>query len=606
MSVKQALVFATVALVLYYFLTDTKTYESHRKILSETIQSEYDYIVIGGGSAGSVVAARLSEDKENTVLLLEAGGFYDEDPALHIPMQWSKLGHSKYDWEYYTEPQEGACWGLKENRSYWPRGRVLGGSSAINILQYTRGIPYDYDNWAANGCEGWSYEEVLPYFMKSEDIKIQDLKHSKFHHSGGPLSVSSVPDLPMTSHFLNALKELGYRYIDYNSDDIDGVSKVQLTVDRGVRSSTGLTFLGRSGKRDNLDIVVNTFVTKLDIKDKKARGVNFMRNGKKGYVQARKEIIVSAGAINSPQLLMLSGIGHKKHLEDLKIPVIADLPVGDNLQDHPAVYMYNDINQDYSTTQKVKDSLVTQLKWMVLGDGPLAFAGSEVHGYSAINDRSDGKAPPDIQFVLFSGILAQNDTYLNIKADVAKAYLPESANAQGMNFIILANHPKSRGTLRLRSKDPYDYPVIDPRYFSDKRDLEVMIGGIRLWEKYLNTPTMKSLGADIRRMKVSFCSQHEFNTDGYWECVVRHLTFTGYHPSCTCKMGAENDPTTVLDPQLKVKGIKGLRVVDASAFHTINAGNTNAPTIMIAEKAADLIRGKDTVKDIRQRIVGEK
>lgn len=598
----QGLLVLCLALAYYYFIRDN-TFKQHREILSDKIDDVYDYVIVGGGSAGSVLASRLSEDKSSKVLLLEAGGFYDENLLFHIPIHWLDLENTKHDWEYYTEPQKSSCLGMKDSRCFWPRGRVLGGSSVLNAMQYTRGSRYDFDEWAANGCTGWSYKDVLPYFLKSEDIQIDELKSSKYHHSGGPMAVSGGRVTELSDLYLQAGQELGYNITDYNGADQEGFSRIQVTVRNGVRDATGLAFLGRMGKKPNLDIVIETFVTKVEIKDKTAQGVYYIRNGRRSYVAARKEVILSAGAINSPQLLMLSGIGPKDHLQSLNIPVIADLPVGNNMHDHQMAFMFTKINRSISLSNNLLGSFLTRFKYNVFGTGPLTIAGSDGSAFY-YNDKSKrGKSNADVQVIIFSKYIDIN--YFNFKDDVAKEYLAKDGNVEGFNFIVSVTHPKSRGTLRLRSSDPFDYPVLDPQYLTDKKDIEDFIGGIRLWERFLQTNTMKELGADINGMKMSFCSQHKFRSNDYWECFVRHLATTVYHHSCTCKMGADDDTTAVVDPKLKVKGITGLRVVDASVFPSVTSGNTNAPTIMVAEKAADMILGIDSVKYIRQTLPQE-
>ncbi|XP_045159508.2 glucose dehydrogenase [FAD, quinone]-like isoform X2 [Mercenaria mercenaria] len=598
----QGITVLCIALVYYYFFVRDFAYKQHREILSDKVDDEYDYVIVGGGSAGSVLASRLSEDKNSRVLLLEAGGFYDENPLFHIPIHWLELENTRHDWEYYTVPQKVSCLGLNKNRAFWPRGRVLGGSSVYNAMQYTRGSSYEYNEWAANGCTGWSYKDVLPYFLKSEDIQIDELKSSKYHHSGGPLAVSGGRVTHLSDLYMKAGQELGFNITDYNGADQEGFNRIQVTVRKGVRDATGLAFLGRMGKRQNLDIAIETFVTKVDIKNKAARGVFFIHNGRKEYVVARKEVILSAGAINSPQILMLSGVGPKDHLQSLNISVLADVPVGNNMHDHQMAFMFSKINKPISLSDDLVNGFWTRLRYTLFGTGPLTIAGSDGSAFFYNDESKRGKTSADIQIIIFSKFLPQNLNYFNFKDTVAKEYLAENGNVEGFNFIVSVTHPKSRGTLRLKSSDPFDYPLLDPQYLTDEKDVEDFIGGIRMWEKFIQTKTMKELGADINQMKMSFCSQHEFRSDAYWECFVRHLAVTVYHHSCTCKMGADNDPTAVVDSKLKVKGIRGLRVVDASIFPTVTSGNINAPVIMVAEKAADIIRGIDSVKSIRKNL----
>ena len=572
-------------------------------IATETLDSSYDYIVIGSGSAGSVVAARLSEDSENRVLLLEAGGDYSENPLYHIPFKFFDLQKTSTDWGYYTVPQNESLLGLKDQRSFWARGKVLGGSSILNSLLYTRGSRHDYDEWESLGCTGWGYKDVLPYFLKSEDMKIDSLKSSKYHNTGGPLAVSAGGVTPFAERYLQAGKEIGYNIVDYNGETQEGFSESHNNVRDGVRSSTSLEFLGPAKDRDNLHIGVKSFVTKIEIENKVAKGVHVIRNGQKEYITARKEVILSAGSINSPQLLMLSGIGPRAHLKDIGIPVVADLPVGDNLQDHTIMFLMTSFNTTGGFTSKNINSFLTEAQYKLFGNGILASTGIEATSFYCTDpDPNKPKdCPADIQIVMFSAYLAGNT--FNMRDDVAREMVADDPdNTPGCTISVSHLDPRSVGKLRLQSKDPYEYPLIDPQYLTDRRDVDAIIRGVRIWEKYILSPTMQNLGANFDGVNLSFCKQHEFRSDAYWECFIRHLATTVYHPAGTCKMGSVGDKTTVVDPQLKVKGIQNLRVADASIMPNIVSGNTNAPVIMIGEKAADLIRGKDTVSHLKGRI----
>ena len=599
MGVAGQAVYVLVAAMVLAYITKIRVLTPRSvTLLTDKLDSEYDYIVVGGGSAGSVIASRLSEDKERKVLLLEAGYHWTENPDLHVPARWLDLENTKLDWEYYTEPQNVSCLGMKERRSFWPRGYVLGGSSMINAQMYTRGSRYEFDEWASNGCTGWSYKDVLPYFMKSEDIQIEELKSSSYHSVGGPLAISGGRVTPLGDLYMKAGKDLGWDISDYNGADQEGFSRIQCTIRSGVRSSTGVEFLGKTGDRENLHISVRSHVTKVEFQNKRATGIYVIRDGRKYFIKANKEIILSAGAIGSPQILMLSGVGPKTHLEELGIKVIADLPVGQNLQDHQMAFMFTRINKPYSLTANLKDSLWSKVKYQLFGSGPLGAGGPDGTAFFYNDEAKREKTYADVQLIFFSGFGGTN--YFNYRDDVAEEYLAKGPNEEGFNTNVIPTHLKSRGTLKLKSKDPFDHPVLDPQYLTDKRDIEDFIGGIRHWEKFIDTPTMKGLGASFDQSKLSFCSQHEFRSDAYWECYVRHLAVTVYHHCGTCKMGAVDDPSTVVDPELRVKGIKGLRVADASVFPNVTSGNTNAPAIMVGEKAADLVRCIDSVKHIRE------
>ncbi|XP_053397531.1 L-sorbose 1-dehydrogenase-like [Mercenaria mercenaria] len=594
-----AIIILSVA-ILYFRMFNNSLFSDHRVLVSDAIDDEYDYVIVGGGTAGSVVAARLAEDKTSRVLLLEAGGFYDESWKFHILTLWPELQRTQYDWEYYTEPQKYSHFGLKGNRAYWPRGRVLGGSGMINVAQYTRGSRYDFDEWAVNGCEGWSYKDVLPYFLKAEDIQIEELKSSTYHNIGGPMAVSGGSVTQLSDMYMKAGQELGYNITDYNGGEQVGFSKIQLNTRKGVRESSAAAYLGRPGKKDNLDIAINSFVTKVGFKGNTAAGVYYIRNNRKYFVKARKEVIVSAGSINSPQLLMLSGIGPKEHLQEMNIPVVADLPVGDNLQDHQIYALLSKINKSIGLTPSLLTNFWTFMQYQIFGTGPLTSPGTEAAAFINTNDTRQCNTYPDLQIAMFSVIF--NLSHLYLKNEIKEEYKAWGENVDGISFSVINTHPKSRGTLRLRSNDPFDYPVLDPRYLQEQKDVDDLIAGIRIWEKFIETPTMKELGCSADGMRKSYCMQHKFRSDAYWECMIRHLAVTSYHICCTCKMGALDDPTAVLDPSLRVKGIKGLRVVDLSAFPNVTVGNTNAPTVMLAEKAADMIRGIDSVKYLRQKL----
>ncbi|XP_060603817.1 glucose dehydrogenase [FAD, quinone]-like [Ruditapes philippinarum] len=557
----------------------------------------YDYVVIGAGSAGSVLAARLSEDKDSKVLLIEAGGHYDESENFHIPLLWTLSQKTKYDWEFYTEPQTQSSQGLKDKRAFWPRGKVLGGTSILNAMQYTRGSPFDFDEWKAAGCEGWGYEDVLPYFLKAEDIQITELETSKYHSKGGPLAVSNGHITPLTDVFTRAGQELGYNVTDYNGEDQEGFSIVQKTIRNGVRSSTGLEYLGRANGRQNLHISINTLATKIEVINKRAVGVFYIKDSKKRYVKARKEIILSAGAVNSPHLLMLSGIGPEKHLKEMNIPLVANLPVGENLQDHEMVFLFSDINKPFSVTVDMATSFWNLAKYYLFGEGPLAYAGLDGSAFLHLDKTQKGKTYPDIQIIFFSFLF--RDNIFNFNDVLAEELLEKDGFKHGFTTDICLTRPKSKGRITLKSKDPFDYPKIDSGYLTDKADIKTFLGGIRIWEKLTTTKAFQDLGVNINQIQKKFCSQHKYRSDEYWECFVRHSALTEYHHSGTCKMGAANNPTAVVDPELKVKGIQGLRVADASIFPNVTSGNTNAPVIMVAEKAADMILGIDTVDKFR-------
>ncbi|KAK3584937.1 hypothetical protein CHS0354_021818 [Potamilus streckersoni] len=530
------------------------------------MRKEYDYIVVGGGSAGAVLASRLSEKDDVTVLLLEAGGEETENSLYHVPAGCFILQKTEADWGYYTEPQKLSHYGLKGNRSYWPRGKVLGGSSILNLMMYNRGSRYDYDNWASQGCTGWAYDDVLSYFLKSEDILIPTFKDSKFHNTGGCMGVSHARVTPLVDYYLKAARELGYEIVDYNGEEFEGFAETQFTIRNAERSSTSKAFLRPVMQRQNLHVI---------------------HGGQKYTVYASKEIILSAGAIGTPQILLLSGIGPKSHLDELGIPVIADLPVGENLRDHLMLPSLTRVNITGSVTEKDLSSWWTFAQYYLFGTGYFSSPLAEIVAHVTTDKSRDVKSAPDIQLIIISG-LPNLKNILSVREDIMNemfSKLPED----GFYVFVGLLHPKSKGTIRLRSRDPFDPPIIDPNYLAEEDDVKTLIRGFRVMEKYLGTKAMQKIGVSLDLLNITVCGGHEFLSDAYVECLVRHIAITMYHPTSTCKMGSPEDPSTVVDPQLRVKGIERLRVVDASIMPYVTSGNTNAPTIMIAEKAADLI-----------------
>ncbi|XP_019924634.3 glucose dehydrogenase [FAD, quinone] isoform X3 [Magallana gigas] len=497
-----------IAVLIIYFKKNFSN-SSQDGIIS--LNSSYDYIIIGAGSAGCVLANRLSEDPDVSVLILEAGGSEQENPNISIPIASPTLPLSKQDWQFKSVPQKKACLALRDQRSSWPRGRVLGGTSSLNYLQYVRGSRHDYNGWFAEGCTGWSYKDVLPYFIKSENIKILELHNSDYHGREGYLSVSDGTATPLNKEvYARAMEELGYSTVDCNGKSQIGYCSSQETVQNGERSSTAKAYLRPVMGRNNLHVSMNSHVTKIIIKDKKALGVWFVRDNIKHEIMANKEVIVSAGAVNSPQILMLSGIGPKEHLESLEMK-----------------------------EGKKKE-------------------------YQRKIDR----------------------------------------NIETFTILSILLHPKSRGTISLKSADPFDPPIIDPNYLDHPDDIKTLINGIREVLKLGDTVTFKKIGAssqDPLELYAPQCESHTPNSDDYWICRIRHYTYTLYHPTSTCRMGSKDDPTAVVDPELRLRGIDNLRVVDASVMRNAISGNTNAPTIMIAEKAADMIRNINSVTSMREK-----
>ncbi|KAG4071602.1 hypothetical protein HA402_011756 [Bradysia odoriphaga] len=572
------------------------------KALHEGLE-EYDFVIVGAGTAGSVLANRLSEIEDWKVLLLEAGN----DPPIEsdVPNLQPFLLNSTYTWNNYVEPNERASRAFKWG-TYWPTGKTLGGSSAVNSMLYVRGNRRDYDGWRAQGNQGWSYEEVLPYFLKSEGNKqewIVDHSHGRYHSTQGPLSVDYYRSFdPIKSVITNAAARIGYRrLVDVNADEHIGFVRAQGTLYDGERCSAARAFLSPIKIRKNLHVIKNAFVTKLIIDGYTVKGVRFEIKHQRMEAFAKKEVIVSAGAINSPKLLMLSGIGHREHLEGFNIPVVKDLAVGDNLQDHlVGIYgmEYNRSMAQSQTPQDLKDSLDEYLRTR---SGTLAGIGAlDLLGFT--NTKYRHSRYPNIQF----HFMAQRKRMIGYREildgmgyrdDFIQQLLMANNEAQTLQVLVTLLNPKSRGTVRLRSKNPHVRPIIDSGYFREEEDVMTMISGIREFQRLLDTPDFQIHEVQPLRANLPDCDVHPNNTDAYLRCYLSYFTSTIYHPVGTCKMGPLSDPTAVVDPELRVYGMRSLRVVDASIMPTIVSGNTNAPTFMIAEKASDMIKDSWLLKN---------
>ncbi|XP_077995635.1 glucose dehydrogenase [FAD, quinone]-like isoform X1 [Glandiceps talaboti] len=539
-------------------------------------RQSYDYIIIGAGSAGCVLANRLSQDENTSVLLIEAGPEDTKSEIHEVPVKYDALLGSEVDWKYKTVSQKQACLGREDNCCYWNKGKVLGGSSSINALQYVRGCKEDYDSWASLGADGWSFAEVLPYFLKAENNTNKEHVESKHGDEKGPMTLSDMlPRLKFSEVFVAAGKELGYDLIETNNCiDSVGFTHPQATINNGRRESTATAYLNPARKRQNLSIWTDTLATKIIFDGKLAKAVKFIKDSVEGEVNVKKEVILSAGSIASPQLLMLSGVGPKDHLKELGIPVLLDLPVGDNLQDHiiamtrcsssgaPKDHYYK-IAPDIHAFIKTKEDL----PWP---DIQLHYTSSFYHGGTSKEEKS------------LRGYRDEFDSAMLYEIE------EEAEIKEGVCFFPTLLHPKSVGNLRLKSRNPLESPLIDPRYLEDTDDIQAMTRGMRFVQQLTNTETFKKYQITPAYFKFKNCP-HEIDSDEYWEHVIRHLTVTVWHYVGTCKMGAKDDPTAVVNPSLRVRGLDNIRVVDASVMPHLTSGNTNAPTIMIGEKGADLI-----------------
>ena len=518
----------------------------------------HDFVIVGGGSAGCVLAARLSEDPKNRVLLLEAGA-RPAQKEFRIPAAFSKLFRSSYDWAFYTEEQSR----LGNRKLYWPRGKALGGSSSINAMIYIRGNRQDFDDWKNLGNNGWSYSEVLFYFKKSEN---QTRIDSEYHAKGGPLWVADLRTVNPLSHaFVEAALELDFpANSDFNGTQQEGFGFYQVTQKRGARCSAADAFLAPAEGRKNLIIETGTHATRLLIEGRRAVGVAYIKNGKQEKARAEREVLVCCGSVQSPQLLMLSGIGPADHLHALKIPVAADLPgVGENLQDHLFLAVAYACKKPVTLDQA--ETLPNLLRYLAFRRGPLTSNVAESGGFLKI---TSGAQAPDLQFH-FGPVYYLDHGF-------------ERPEGHGFSIGPTLLRPKSRGRIRLRSADPLAAPAIQPNYLSDESEVHIFVEGIKLARRLAQTKAFAPYcGAEHR-------PGSEARSDEAIVAYIRKSAETVYHPAGTCKMG--NDATAVVDDTLRVHGIDGLRVVDASIMPVLVGGNTNAATIMIAEKAADLIR----------------
>ncbi len=531
------------------------------------MQTTFDYLILGGGSAGCVVANRLSEDPNVTVALVEAGGdgkdFVIRTPAAVVAMAPTKLNNYAYD----TVPQAG----LNGRIGYQPRGRALGGSSAINAMVYIRGDKTDYDHWAALGNPGWSYDEVLPYFKRSEH---NERLNGFFHGQGGPLNVADRSnDGPFPELFLEAARQAGHSInTDFNGETMEGAGFYQVTHKGGERCSAARAYvhplMEGPQRRANLTVITNAEAERLLFEGKRATGASVRVAGQKFNLVARREVIVSCGAIRSPQLLMVSGVGRGSDLQALGIPVLHDLPgVGANLQDHPDfIFGHAVTSLDLvGFTPRGFGHLIREW-WRYRKSHTGLWASNYAEAGAFLKIRPESPAP-DVQLHFVIALVENHARKFNYR--------------HGLSCHVCLLRPKSRGSVRLASNDPFGAPLIDPAFFADAQDLDGMVAGYKLTRSILSQPALSKLyEQDMFTLGV--------DSDDAIRDVIRNRADTVYHPVGSCKMGT--DDMAVVDPKLRVHGIENLRVVDASIMPTLIGGNTNAPAIMIGEKGADLIR----------------
>lgn len=526
----------------------------------------FDYVVVGGGSGGCVVAGRLTEDPATSLCLLEAGGKGD-DLVVRVPMGGVAMLPTRWNnWGFETVPQPG----LGGRKGYQPRGRTLGGSSAINAMVYIRGHHTDYDDWQRLGATGWSYEDVLPYFRLSER---NERLHDDYHGTDGPLWVSDPrTDSPFHASFLEAGRQAGFPITsDFNGAEQEGIGVFQVTQKNGERCSAARAYLlPHIDRRKNLSVRTRAHVLRVLFEGRRAVGVEYRQDGIVRTVRARCEVILAAGALQTPQILMLSGVGPTHHLAQFGLPTVMHSPgVGGNLQDHP------DFVFGYASASE-RATGISFLGTVHLARELLRFR-SQRRGMLTTNFAECGG------FLRSSPDMARPDLQLHFVVALVDNHARKIHLGHGLSCHVCLLRPRSRGAVMLASRDPGAAPLIDPAFFADPQDLEDMVRGFKLTRRLMQAPAMSPwLTRDLFTQGIE--------SDEQIRNVLRTRTDTVYHPVGTCRMGT--DEMAVVDPQLRVRGLDRLRVVDASVMPTLVGGNTNAPTIMIAEKAVDLIRGR--------------
>ncbi|KUF77332.1 Choline dehydrogenase [Phytophthora nicotianae] len=544
-----------------------------RALSSSATSAEYDYVIVGGGSAGCVLANRLSADPTNKVLLVESGpsdvGKWDS-VRIHMPAALAyNLADDRYNWDYYTEPQKN----LDGRRIPWPRGRVLGGSSSINAMVYNRGHAFDFDDWEKSGAKGWSYADCLPYFKKSTT---HDLGEDDYRGGNGPIRVTRKTQdkaQPLFQAFIDAGVQAGYPEAeDMNGYQQEGLGWMDMTIHKGKRWSAAAGYLHPAMDRKNLTVITDTFVNKVIFEGKKAVGIEVEDNKSKTVSQIRtaKEIVLSSGAINTPQLLMLSGVGDAEHLKEMNIPLVHHLPaIGKNMEDHLGTYLHFECKKPitlYNATWRFPHKMVAiALEWLTSQTGPGSSSQIEAGGFIR---TAPGKTHPDLQYHFLPGSI---DEGLHVRA------------GHVMTGHCSTMRATSRGYIKLRSKNPRQHPIMEPNYLDTHEDIVDIRNGVKLTREIFKQKAFDEFRGDALSPSDSAQTNEEIDA---W---VRQNAGTVYHPSCTARMGEGEN--TAVDSETRVHGMEGLRIVDASIMPNIVSGNLNGPVIMMAEKAADIILG---------------